>query len=99
MQGDVSPARVTRSDKSWPGSHSICLGPGCQRNVVPIWRLNAEQIMHEIVIAIVLGRQYPHSMILSGNEEHVEVLVSLDQRIHYLKRGRRIDVAIQSRRQ
>jgi len=40
--------------------------------------------MHEVVLQIVLIREHADAVILAGNEEHIEMLIRLDQRVDHL---------------
>src|ERR1017187_6837387 len=59
------------------------LSGGGQRHFVPIRGLDAQQIVDEVIVAIVLARQHGDAVILARNIEHVEMLVGLHQSIDH----------------
>src|SRR5579859_59383 len=65
---------------------------GYLRVLVPIRRLQAQQMMDEEVIALAVAVGAAIAVIRSGNHQQIEGLVRLDQGIHHLHRRRRIDV-------
>ena len=81
------------SEDSFSALRSVTLGR--ERDLVPIRRFDAQQVVDEIIVAVVLGRQNRHAMVLARDEQHIEVFMGFDQRVHHLHRGRRIYVTIQ----
>jgi len=51
-----------------------------ERNLVPVRRFHSEQVMNEVVVAIMFRIQNADTMILTGDVQHVEVLVSFHER-------------------
>src|SRR5689334_23219949 len=110
----IATATMVRDDIRPPGARvRVVVIESCRRigslsrsrragllHAIPIGRLDAEQMMNEIVplFAVAVGRQrtapaYP--MIAAWEHEEVERLVRLDQRVRDLQRRRRVDVLIE----
>src|ERR1017187_10856511 len=70
------------------------LGGRGERHFVPIRGLDAQQIVDEVIVAVMLAAQYGNAVILPGDIQHVEMLVGLDQSVDHLQRRSWVDVGI-----
>src|SRR5262249_40390788 len=64
-------------------------------HLVPIRRLDAEQVMDEEVVSFPFAVSPARPMSSAGDDEQVEGLVGFDQRVDHLHRRGRIDVGVQ----
>src|SRR5206468_5849243 len=65
-----------------------------RRDLVPIGRLGAKQVMNKKVLEQSLAVDASSSVSASGNVKQVKLLVGLDQRVDHLQRRRWIDVCV-----
>ena len=62
---------------------------------IPIWRFNAEQVMHEKVVTLLVTISSAGRVACPRNYLQIELFVGLDQSVDHLHRRSRINVRIQ----
>src|SRR5262245_27972583 len=81
---------LKRTSRGW----LICAAVPLWRDLIPVRRLDSEQMMNEEILQQSLTVGSARAVPAAGNKEQIELFVGLDQGIDNLQRRRRIDVGV-----